>query len=190
MEPVPSEYLGYFDVVHVRLLVCALSDPRYKDPNAIIRNFLSLLKPNGLLQWCDYVSPYMAPVGEDLKLEEDASICKQLKELNRHANWLSDLPAMLEQSGFVDVKSVSPQPALHTLKHESDTLVIAVQELNARIQESGMGERADSFQEATKEVLTQAQQDQMFTSKILVVIGRRPERQRWAVLERNLELKG
>ncbi len=47
-SPVPEEYIGAFDVVHLRLLVSAVVD---NNARPLIDNALAMLRPGGYLQW-------------------------------------------------------------------------------------------------------------------------------------------
>ena len=46
-EP-PEKFLGYFDVVHVRLITVVVKND---DPRSVLANLTKLLKPGGYLQW-------------------------------------------------------------------------------------------------------------------------------------------
>ena len=51
LEPFPSEFNGYFDIAHLRLLILALaSPPQWADA---ITNVLPILKPGGWVQWVE-----------------------------------------------------------------------------------------------------------------------------------------
>ncbi|KAI4263240.1 MAG: hypothetical protein L6R42_001607 [Xanthoria sp. 1 TBL-2021] len=52
-QPPPAEFMGSFDVVHVRHLHLVVKD---NDVVSIVKNLRALLKPNGYLQW-DEVNP-------------------------------------------------------------------------------------------------------------------------------------
>ncbi|KAL8934499.1 MAG: hypothetical protein Q9216_005884, partial [Gyalolechia sp. 2 TL-2023] len=51
--PPPAEYIGAFDVVHIRHVQLVIKD---NDPAPVVRNLRALLKPTGYLQW-DEVNP-------------------------------------------------------------------------------------------------------------------------------------
>lgn len=46
-EP-PPQFVGYFDVVHVRLITVVVKN---NDPRPLLANLTKLLKPGGYLQW-------------------------------------------------------------------------------------------------------------------------------------------
>ena len=48
-KPVPQEFRGIYDVVHIRLLILVID----KDPTEVVKNLVAMLKPGGYLQWSD-----------------------------------------------------------------------------------------------------------------------------------------
>ena len=48
LQPIPDEYKGRFDVVHLRLLICGLSGA---DWDVAAKHVLTMLKPGGWVQW-------------------------------------------------------------------------------------------------------------------------------------------
>jgi SAM-dependent methyltransferase len=57
---IPAEYVGKFDVVHIRLLMSVLLKPGAID--VAIRNIVKLIKPGGYLHWQDITYPMSSPV--------------------------------------------------------------------------------------------------------------------------------
>lgn len=49
-EPIPKEFQGRFDVVHIRLLIVVLTG---EDWDTVARHAMLLLKPGGYAQWCE-----------------------------------------------------------------------------------------------------------------------------------------
>ncbi|KAI1018439.1 hypothetical protein LB503_005563 [Fusarium chuoi] len=77
LEPFPKEYLGTYDLVHVKLLYAAL---KKDDWLQAVKNLKTLLKPDGYLFWCDvgsygYASnPYSAAFHEWKRIETEAAV--------------------------------------------------------------------------------------------------------------------
>ncbi|KAI1053377.1 hypothetical protein LB505_012993 [Fusarium chuoi] len=77
LEPFPKEYLGTYDLVHVKLLYAAL---KKDDWLQAVKNLKTLLKPDGYLFWCDvgsygYASnPYSAAFHEWKRIETAAAV--------------------------------------------------------------------------------------------------------------------
>ncbi|KAH7213813.1 hypothetical protein BKA60DRAFT_650537 [Fusarium oxysporum] len=77
LEPFPKEYLGTYDLVHVKLLYAALK----KDESLLaVKNLKTLLKPKGYLFWSEieaygYASnPYSAALHEWKSIESAAAV--------------------------------------------------------------------------------------------------------------------
>ncbi|KAF5647802.1 methyltransferase domain protein [Fusarium tjaetaba] len=77
LVPFPKEYLGMYDLVHVKLLYAALKKDEWLQA---VKNLKTLLKPDGYLFWCDvggygYASnPYSASVNEWKRIESAAAV--------------------------------------------------------------------------------------------------------------------
>ena len=77
LEPFPKEYLGTYDLVHVKLLYAALT----KDESLLaVKNLKTLLKPDGYLFWSEieaygYASnPYSAALHEWKSIESAEAV--------------------------------------------------------------------------------------------------------------------
>ena len=103
-QPPPTEFVGKYDVVHVRLLGIVV---RNKDPMPILQHLASLLKPQGWLQWDEIDvsdSVIMHAAGEGGKTEAVQEMDRLMKG-HGAPDWILKLPAfMLETRGFEQVK--------------------------------------------------------------------------------------
>lgn len=59
--PFPDHFIGSFDAVHIRLLVCALHT--HEDWVDVARSAFTLLKPGGYIQWCESAFTDILPGG-------------------------------------------------------------------------------------------------------------------------------
>ncbi len=66
LDDVPSELVGQYDLVHVRLLVFAVDN---SDPRPMLRNLIKMLIPGGFLQWdeLDFRGTHVITVDESLQ---------------------------------------------------------------------------------------------------------------------------
>ncbi|CZR35768.1 hypothetical protein FPRO06_01835 [Fusarium proliferatum] len=77
LEPFPKQYLGIYDLVHVKLLYAALKKDEWLQA---VKNLKTLLKPNGYLFWSEigaygYASnPYSAALHEWKRIESAAAV--------------------------------------------------------------------------------------------------------------------
>lgn len=119
-QPPPTELVGTYDIVHVRLLGIVV---RNKDPVPILQNLARLLKPQGWLQWDEIDvsdSVIMHAAGEGGKTD---AIQKMDRLMKGHGapDWILKLPAfMLETGEFEKIKMhrVKPEPSM--LKFHTD----------------------------------------------------------------------
>ncbi|PGH10993.1 hypothetical protein AJ79_05144 [Helicocarpus griseus UAMH5409] len=107
LKPFPTEFLGQYDVVHVRLLVMGLQGSEWE---IAIKNLMTLLRPSGHLQWTD-LDPHTGAVipGTHGCNVDDADIfLKQIiKVSSRHGKSGKSVPELLshfEKSGLIDCK--------------------------------------------------------------------------------------
>ena len=117
MQPFPKEHHGQFDLVHLRLLVCALEKD---DWIKVATNVSQLLKPGGVIQWEEasfvdaksaYRSGPASAVGSSLvecsgTVALNTMFARTLElQMHRMANGWSTLGEVLPQAGFTDVQS-------------------------------------------------------------------------------------
>lgn len=103
--PIPKELCERFDVVHCRLLICAIQDG---DVRPFLKTFLSLLRPGGYLQWGEVSKT--EPVGESAGTDAmwhgfGDGISNNRPDLNAKFTWVKDLPATFREHGLTNVKA-------------------------------------------------------------------------------------
>ena len=99
-DDVPSDVMGKYDIVHVRLLALVIEQG---DPRSVLRNLLVMLKPGGYLQWDDIDSSEMCVKKVDSLLQAPA--LEQLREMsyaNGRNDWILQLPRSASEEGFQD----------------------------------------------------------------------------------------
>ena len=96
---VPTEMIGIYDIVHLRLLLLAV---RNNDPAPIIANAAKMLKPNGFIQWDELnpVDAYVTTTHEDLNVNSFRA-AQELADFST-LEWVKNLPTILNNSGFCD----------------------------------------------------------------------------------------
>lgn len=104
---VPSELVGTFDIVHIRLLIAAISN---NNPIPVLKTALALLKPGGFLQWTEIFTE-AAPTGEHKEgkkcLMREMTTDSHLSRMgiSKYEDaWMVKLPEIFEQVGLGGVE--------------------------------------------------------------------------------------
>jgi ubiquinone/menaquinone biosynthesis C-methylase UbiE len=138
LEEVPAKYRGKFDVVHIRLLLCA--GPA-ADKQIFINYFRTLLKPGGWLQWDDlsfpnlyacYPSCTQQGVMQRVILDDHPmpQMNRKYFAMQEKAGWFTQFEeVMMDAGGFEKLQRVDIPPCLQLLQIESDLSVAVVTEM-------------------------------------------------------------
>ncbi|KAL4926268.1 class I SAM-dependent methyltransferase [Aspergillus undulatus] len=104
LKPFPPEHHNRYDLVNVRMLVAALTEPDYR---TAVRNLTEILKPGGYLQWIEL----------DCTNLPNSAECK-----DPHAAWLIN-----SWLGFLNLNNllVSPAPTLQDAYEKSGLLDVS-----------------------------------------------------------------
>ncbi|KAI5926282.1 hypothetical protein F4810DRAFT_656256 [Camillea tinctor] len=94
-EDPPSQFVGYFDVVHVRLITVVVKN---NDPRPVLANLAKLLKSGGYLQW-DEVDTIAASV-KAVPGVSATNLDKLNNQLRGKDNWKYDLKNIMDANGF------------------------------------------------------------------------------------------
>ncbi|KAH8164582.1 hypothetical protein CIB48_g3668 [Xylaria polymorpha] len=94
-EEPPPQFLGYFDIVHVRLLTVVVKN---NDPCPILKNLAKLLKPGGYLQW-DEVDT-IGCSAETVPGVTAENLTTLFVQLNGRDTWKYELTDLMDQNGY------------------------------------------------------------------------------------------
>ncbi|KAI4863270.1 hypothetical protein F4820DRAFT_450133 [Hypoxylon rubiginosum] len=93
-EP-PARFMGYFDVVHVRLITVVV---RNNDPQPVLANLTKLLKPGGYLQWDE-----VDTIGSSTKVvsgRAGENLDELFAQLKGRDTWKYHLAQIMEENGY------------------------------------------------------------------------------------------
>ncbi|KAL2021312.1 hypothetical protein VTK56DRAFT_7283 [Thermocarpiscus australiensis] len=93
-EPRP-EFVGYFDLVHVRLITVVIKND---DPRPVLANLTKLLKPGGYLQWGE-----VDTIGCSIQTVPGVSaenLEKLFSQLRGRDTWKSRLTQIMDENGY------------------------------------------------------------------------------------------
>ena len=106
--PFASEFVGQFDIVHIRLLAAAIEPDEWE---IVARNVMHLLKPDGMVQWVEpnFLTLFTPLRGTSTATTERAEYwygtLKKLLPESRFSHGWSTLPDILRNKlGFKDVR--------------------------------------------------------------------------------------
>ncbi|KAK8025417.1 hypothetical protein PG990_003240 [Apiospora arundinis] len=117
-EEPPSEFVGYFDVVHVRLITVVV---RNNDPRPVLANLTKLLKPGGYLQW-DEVDTIGCSIKSVPGVPAD-NLRELFDQLRGKDDWKYRLTSIMDESGYRDSTLYTFEYGLDTARLWSDLYV-------------------------------------------------------------------
>jgi len=105
-EPVPSEFVGKYDLVHIRFFSPVLRD---QGPEGVIKNVMQLLKPGGFLQWDERALTLdiaMTRAGVTKAMEDlRETMLEAFKTYGTDKSWIDNLDKAFDSCGLVEVKN-------------------------------------------------------------------------------------
>ncbi|KAI9148861.1 N-methyltransferase tcpN [Paramyrothecium foliicola] len=116
-EP-PERFLGYFDIVHVRLITVVVKN---NDPRPVIENLTKLLKPGGYLQWDE-----VDTIGCSIKTvpgRTAENLDALFSQLKGRDTWKYELTNILDESGYMNTHLYTYEYGLGMARFWSDVYV-------------------------------------------------------------------
>ncbi|KAH8892198.1 hypothetical protein GQ53DRAFT_781410 [Thozetella sp. PMI_491] len=101
----PSQFWGYFDIVHVRLITVVIKN---NDPRPVLEKLTKLLKPGGYLQW-DEVDTISCSIKTVTGVSAD-NLDKLFSQLKGCDTWKYQLTQMMNESGYT-------QPSMYVYEY-------------------------------------------------------------------------
>ncbi|PYH88848.1 hypothetical protein BO71DRAFT_488437 [Aspergillus ellipticus CBS 707.79] len=117
-ENVPDEFVGYFDIVHVRLITVVVKN---NDPRPILANLKKLLKPGGYLQWDE-----VDTIGCSIKTVPGTSaenLDTLFSQLKGRDTWKYELTRIMDENGYTGSTLYTYEYGLGTARFWSDLYV-------------------------------------------------------------------
>ncbi|KAH8901368.1 S-adenosyl-L-methionine-dependent methyltransferase [Thozetella sp. PMI_491] len=150
LKPFPENLLGQYDVVRIQRFHVAVHN---NDPRPIIRNFISLLKPGGWIQWAemDYSRWEVIRTKEGKDVEDSwTPLLEMVGTLGgTKPNWALDdwpirLPELFEENGLINTAKESRIFPPELLLFQMDTELMASEEASYKAMDpvgNGSGDR-------------------------------------------------
>ena len=194
LTDVPDEYIGRFDIIHVRFIMAALFDPRTRDPSftsgaalsskrdTAIQNMHRMLRPGGWLQWQENVQPAFGAV--DARSEELAisgewdpalEVMDRYLSVRAQSAWVSEIERAVEEvGGFVDAKMYFPGARRDKLSREGHLLCWNLAEALPRLVKMLDDEAGKEVSEAVEKLMGEiASGDKVMAGRVVVCVGRK-----------------
>ncbi|KAB8076139.1 hypothetical protein BDV29DRAFT_170835 [Aspergillus leporis] len=138
-DEVPSDLIGQYDIVHLRLLVLVVQK---SDPLPIIQKVFQMLKPGGYIQWDDLDYPDSTVVRSKALSSASTPAHNSFLEFvksNGRNDWIMDLPnhIMGRHGGFEDAQLFHYTDRPEMYKANGDQYILFLEELSARLKRTG-----------------------------------------------------
>ena len=155
-EDVPSDLVGKYDFIHVRLLILVIKN---SDPRSVIRNLLKLLKPRGYIQWDELDCVNMCVRKDDVTVNAPAlDELRKLCHSNGKYDWSIQIAEFLTKEGFEDAKLEYFGDSKEIARAFNDQHMLTMDEFAIMMAKTGQSEMArniyqligDACREATK----------------------------------------
>ncbi|KAH9908174.1 hypothetical protein F4778DRAFT_798173 [Xylariomycetidae sp. FL2044] len=117
-EEPPARFMGYFDVVHVRLITVVVQN---NDPRPVLANLRKLLKPGGSLQWDE-----VDTIGCTIKTVPNVSadnLDALFSQLKGRDTWKYQLTRIMDEHGYAGSTLYTYEYGLGIARFWSDVYV-------------------------------------------------------------------
>ncbi|KAI1178722.1 hypothetical protein F4777DRAFT_536530 [Nemania sp. FL0916] len=162
-EPPPPQFLGYFDVVHVRLITVVIKN---NDPLPVLANLTKLLKPGGYLQWdeVDTIGCYIKTVPG----KSGEHLTKLNSQLKGHDTWKHQLEQLMSSNGYCDTSLYTYETGLGMARFWNDLYVSTWKEFAATVLRT-----PEASHELEQRGMTEARQGAAIITPKLVWVARK-----------------
>ncbi|KUJ22215.1 uncharacterized protein LY89DRAFT_576533, partial [Mollisia scopiformis] len=142
----PSELVGQYDVVHLRMWA---SNLRENNTTPLIQHMKKLLKPGGYVQWED-----ADLINQEIKGEDAEQFAVMMREILKQAGlqyeWVSDLPNRFPLQGFNVIEAGHTKFEYDLKQLCTSTYLMALAEILQGIERNSAGRQSISVQEHVK----------------------------------------
>ncbi|OQV06127.1 Methyltransferase domain-containing protein [Cladophialophora immunda] len=149
-DPVPEQFWGRFDVVHIRAIASAMYG---RDKGEILEKLIKMLselpssltpplpaqQPGGYLQWHECCSNLIGVLDEHSSLVHAPELTDYLEVIDKYTGGVSsarqfdDLAQVFADKGLVEVEKTVSKVVPHLLKHETDLVLMTTREVMAAL---------------------------------------------------------
>ena len=171
LQPLPDEYVGKFDMVHLSFLIFGLVN---KDKSVLMENLTKMLKPGGYIQWQDTTPTVLVPNDppkSNFRTPSNYGIA--MADMLSSLDWMYNRPKLFQDHGLVDVQTmqVTTKPQYLTLSAANVSVALAE---NARSVEATLPpDQAGPMSVVIKETMAEIEAGRLYSGDVNMVIGRK-----------------
>jgi len=169
-EEPPTEVVGKYDVVHLRLVILVIQGAA-TSPIPILTGIAKMLKPGGYLQWDELDVTHSVVFPDDGTLKVNA--LKRLDAAMKSSSamkWLPELPKMANDNGFEGAKYYQILPRLELMTFNIQTTLLTYVERANSVQDPESKKR---FMEMAEEIWEETQQGASHANAKAVIVARK-----------------
>lgn len=174
MDDVPSELVGQYDLVHVRLLVLAVDN---SDPRPMLRNLIKMLKPGGYLQWdeLDFPGTHVITVDESLQTPALEDLRRTMYSQGRQ-DWALQLPETSSVEGLHDAKLYHYGDRIELLRANCEQRLLVMDEFASRLAKINKKEEASKLYRILQDAYNETMQGAALVMPRIVCVTKKPIR--------------
>ncbi|MCJ1454376.1 hypothetical protein MMC28_004729 [Mycoblastus sanguinarius] len=136
-DDLPDEYLGRFDLVHVRFFLCVVRD---SDPGVLLKRLLLMLKPGGYIQWTeqDLLTCTIASAASENNVQQTEELQKFALSPTPYwpstaTRWVAGLARIFEEEGLQRVLEDRRKSQPSLLPYWQDVTLLAMEEISNKL---------------------------------------------------------
>ncbi|ETI21491.1 hypothetical protein G647_07838 [Cladophialophora carrionii CBS 160.54] len=173
-DPLPEEFVGRFDVVHVRAICAPLMAGGRE---AVIKKLVQMLKPGGYIQWYETVSQCFAELDQSLDplplsadyfrlFDKYVGLFSSIRQFDR-------LATELESEGLVEVERTDSPIMPYLLEQETDFVLWSCDEVLETLRRRGGILDMKELEVAQDQLTAEVARGKCLTYTMATFIGRK-----------------
>lgn len=173
MNDVPSDLVGQYDLVHVRLLVLVVDN---SDPRPMLRNLITLLKPGGYLQWdeLDFRGTHVITADESVEAPALQDLRNTMYSDGRQ-DWALQLPEISSAEGLQDAELYRYEDRTELLRANCEQRLLVMDEYASRLVQIGKNEEASRLYRIIHDAYEETMRGAALVVPRIVCVAKKPQ---------------
>ncbi|KAI4177614.1 MAG: hypothetical protein LQ348_005783 [Seirophora lacunosa] len=175
-EEPPEDFVGKYDVLHVRNLAIAIKND---DPKTVLGHLLAMLKPGGYLQWaeCDLAKMEVVKANQDCSSTHVERLLRVINNFDPLTAiwWPERLGKVFKEAGLEGVTFDARWPDDGYISYLTDVNLLGLEEMIDRIgsQRKARPEEVGDLRAVFARAAEEARQGAALRVKYLIAVGRK-----------------